>query len=59
MIDTSHQSLKEDIVEFKDEILHEILNLRDDIAVITRYREDIADHQRRIDELEKHVYPSK
>jgi len=59
MIDTNHQSLKNDILQFKDEILTEIVHLRDDFAILTGYRDSLEDHEQRIDELEKHVYPSR
>ncbi len=51
--------LKNDILQFKDDILTEIIHLRDDFAVLTGYRDSIENHETRIDELEKHVYPSK
>jgi len=51
--------LKDDVVQFKDEILHEIINLRDDNAVLTGYRGMIEDHDVRIVKIEKHVFPDK
>lgn len=53
------RELKDDMLQFKDDILTEIIRLRDDIAVTTSYRDTIEDHEARIDELEKHVYSSK
>ena len=47
------KDLKNDIVTFKDEILHEIIKLRDDITVIIGYRDMIEDHEQRIIKLEK------
>jgi len=41
------KDLKNDIVTFKDEILHEIIKLRDDITVIIGYRDMIEDHEQR------------
>lgn len=36
-IDKEFKKLKEDIIRFKDEILHEIMDLRNDVTVITGY----------------------
>ncbi|MEK7096966.1 MAG: hypothetical protein AAB859_01470 [Patescibacteria group bacterium] len=47
------KDLKNDIVTFKDEILHEIIKLRDDITVVIGYRDMIEDHEQRIIKLEK------
>lgn len=47
------KDLKNDIVAFKDEILHEIIKLRDDITVVIGYRNMIEDHEQRIIKLEK------
>lgn len=47
------KDLKNDIVTFKDEILHEIIKLRDDITVVISYRDIIEDHEQRIIKLEK------
>ncbi|MBP9691464.1 hypothetical protein KBD81_05300 [Candidatus Woesebacteria bacterium] len=58
-VNSSKKELKNDILQFKDDILTEILHLRDDIAVITGYRSRIEEHEERIDELEKHVYSSR
>jgi len=41
------KDLKNDIVTSKDEILHEIIKLRDDITVIIGYRDMIEDHEQR------------
>ncbi len=47
------KSLKDLIVEFKDAILHEIQGLREDVAIVTGYKDQIEDHETRIDTLEK------
>ncbi len=52
-VDFKIDALKEDIVLFKDEILHEIVNLRDDVTVLTGYRDMIEDHEIRIVKLRK------
>jgi hypothetical protein len=48
--------LKEDIINFKDSILTEIIELREDVAVVTGYRNLIEDHDKRIEKLETVVY---
>lgn len=47
------KDLKNDIITFKDEILHEIIKLRDDITVVIGYRDMIEDHEQGIIKLEK------
>lgn len=47
------QSMRDDIITFKDEMLGEMSDLRDDVAVTTGYRDLIADHEDRITRLEK------
>lgn len=47
------KELREDIVQFKDEILHELIKIREDLAVVIGYREHIEDHEVRIIKLEK------
>src|SRR5205823_119235 len=44
--------LKDIIITFKDEIYHEILNLRDDMAVVRGWRDMLEDHEDRIDKIE-------
>lgn len=46
-------ALKDDLVKFKDEILSEIIKLRDDITVVIGYRDMIENHELRITKLEK------
>lgn len=43
---------KEDLVDFKDAILHEIRDLRDDITVTTGYRDRIEDLDNRLEVVE-------
>jgi hypothetical protein len=47
------KSLKDVIVEFKDAILHEIQGLREDVAIVTGYKDQIEDQETRIETLEK------
>jgi len=48
--------LKEDLVNFKDSILTEIIKLREDVAVVIGYRDLIEDHDKRIEKIETVVY---
>lgn len=47
---------KNDLVDFKDSILNEIIKLREDIEVVIGYRDMIEDHNQRIEKLETDVY---
>ena len=47
------KEIKNNIISFKNEILQEIIKLRDDITVIISYRDIIEDHEQRIVKLEK------
>lgn len=47
---------KEDIVTFKDEILHEIVKLRDEVAIVGGQRDMLEDHDQRIETIEKHLH---
>ena len=46
--------LKNDILNFKDEIMGEVKDLREEVSVTAGYRPLIADHESRITKLEKH-----
>lgn len=48
--------LRNDIVQFKDDILHELVKIRDDLDIVTGYRGLIADNEERIEKLEDKVY---
>lgn len=50
--DVVHE-IREDIIKFKDEILHEIVALREDITVVRGYRDMIEDHDKRLGKLEE------
>ncbi|PIP14808.1 hypothetical protein COW98_05065 [Candidatus Roizmanbacteria bacterium CG22_combo_CG10-13_8_21_14_all_35_9] len=47
--------LTNNIIVFKDEILHEIIALRDDFTMISGHRDMLEDHEIRIGKLEKAV----
>lgn len=53
VIKEENVATKNDLISFKDLILKEILNLRDDVAIVTGYRDMIEDHDQRIEVLEK------
>ena len=53
LLDEQKVDLEEKLTRFKDEILHEIVDLRDDVAVITGYRDMIEDHEIRLTSVEK------
>jgi len=46
---------KEDMVDFKDEILHEIKGLREEITIVIGHKDQIEDHDYHIERLEKHT----
>ena len=43
------------VVEFKDEVLHEIIKLREDMIIVSGHRDMLEDHEQRIGKLEKTV----
>lgn len=49
---------KDDLIDFKDAILHEIQNLRDDVTVTTGYRDTLEDHEDRLEVIESHINTS-
>lgn len=46
------EEVKDDIIQFKDDILTEIAKVRDDITVVTGYRQLIANHDERLEVIE-------
>jgi len=50
--DSLKKEVKDDIYRFKDEILGEIQNLRDDMQVTKGYGDRIENHEERITSLE-------
>ncbi len=54
--DQHRKEVHGDIVQFKDDILKEIVDLRDNITVITEYRDMIEDHKNRIHKIEHKVF---
>ncbi len=56
LINSFRSELKNDIVDFKDSILNEIIKLREDVTIVIGYRNRIEDHDKRIEKLETAVY---
>ena len=52
---TTQKSLEDKIISFKDAILKEIKDMRDDIAIIVGYRDTIEEHEERIEKIERHI----
>lgn len=44
--------IKNDIVQFKDDILFEIKAMREELSIVIGYRQTIEDHEERIVSLE-------
>ena len=49
------KSLKDLIIEFKDAILHEIKGLREEVAIVGGHKDQIEDHEVRIEIIEKRL----
>ncbi|OGK23325.1 hypothetical protein A3F58_02525 [Candidatus Roizmanbacteria bacterium RIFCSPHIGHO2_12_FULL_37_9b] len=47
----------DNIVTFKDQILNEIVKLREDMTVVVGWSDRMEDHEVRIEKLEKKVLP--
>ncbi len=52
------KELREEIVIFKDQILTEIIKLREDIAIVVGYRSMLENHELRIEKLEAKNIPA-
>ena len=46
-------TIRSDIAGFKSEILGEIKKLREEVTVVTGYKDQIEDHEKRITKLEQ------
>lgn len=51
------KELGDKIINFKDQILFEIKKLREDVATVTGYKDQIEDHETRIGKLEEVLQP--
>ncbi|MFH0749772.1 MAG: hypothetical protein V1917_02535 [Candidatus Gottesmanbacteria bacterium] len=54
--DLKNYANKDDLISFKDEILHELQGIRVDMDILTEYKDQIEDHDVRIERLEKHPH---
>lgn len=44
------------VLEFKDAVLKEIKDMRDEVAIVGGQRDTIEDHDQRIETIEKHLH---
>jgi len=51
----TQKSMEDAIINFKDEILHEIKGLREEISIVMGYKDQIEDIDYRVERLEKHT----
>lgn len=54
----ARKTLKDDLITFKDQILTEIKKLREEVAVVIGYKDQIEDHETRIEKLEGVLEPN-
>ena len=52
----SKYATKDDLIGFKDTILHELQAIRDNQELITGYKDQIENHDLRIEHIEKHLH---
>lgn len=52
-------SLRNGMIQFEDKVMGSIKEMKDEIAVLVGYKDDIEDHGVRIEKLEQKVFPSK
>jgi predicted S18 family serine protease len=50
------KELKNDIAQFKDDILKEIVSLREEVTIVGGFRERIDEHEIRLDKVEKKIF---
>jgi len=50
---------RDEMLTFKDEILYQIMAMRDEISVVLGYKSNIDDHETRIEKLENEVLTNK
>lgn len=56
-LDKTIRDLHNDIAQFKDDILKEIVKLREEVAIVGGFRDRIDNHEVRIDKLEQRPCP--
>ncbi len=47
---------KDDIISFKDAILHEIVQMRDEVAIVGGQRDMLEDHELRIETIKTRLH---
>lgn len=52
----SKYATKDDLVSFKDTILHELQAIRENQELLTNYKDQIENHDVRIEHIEKHLH---
>lgn len=55
-IQSSEKRFENKVLEFKDAILKEIKDMRDEVAIVGVSRDMIEDHDQRIETIEKHLH---
>lgn len=55
-IQSSEKRFENKVLEFKDAILKEIKDMRDEVAIVGGQRDMLEDHDQRIETLEKHLH---
>lgn len=55
-IQSSEKRFENKVLEFKDAILKEIKDMRDEVAIVGVSRDMIEDHDQRIETIEKHFH---
>lgn len=55
-IQSSEKRFENKVLEFKDAILKEIKDMRDEVAIVGGQRDMLEDHDQRIETIEKHLH---
>lgn len=55
-IQSSEKRFENKVLEFKDAILKEIKDMRDEVAIVGVSRDMVEDHELRIETIEKHLH---
>lgn len=58
-IQSSEKRFENKVLEFKDAILKEIKDMRDEVAIVGGQRDMLEDHEQRIETIEKHLIVAK
>lgn len=52
LIEELHKTFRNEVVKFKDEILKELVKIRQDYEVMKGYKDQLEDHEERLTKLE-------